>query len=97
MIERKFLKELVLIRLANQKIVINVTIGKFQSCVSNICHDLVMMFMNLSDVAILNIKGADYCFLISGISNCEAINIMQNIDLAEKSGTLLNINIYYHM
>ena len=22
---------------------------------------------------------------------------MQNIDLAEKSGTLLNINIYYHM
>ena len=85
MIERKFLKELVLIRLANQKIVINVTISKFQSCVSNICYDLVMMSMNLSDIAILNIKGADYCFLISGISKCEAINIMQNIDLAEKS------------
>ena len=47
MIERKFLKELVLIRLANQKIVINVTFGKFQSYVSNIYHDLVMMSMNL--------------------------------------------------
>ena len=31
-------------------------------------HALLMMSMNLSDVAILNIKGADYGCFISGIS-----------------------------
>ena len=31
---------------------------KFQSNVCNRCHDLLMMSMNLSDIAILNIKGS---------------------------------------
>ena len=44
--------------------------------------------MNLSDIAILNIKTADYHCIISGISGDEAINLMQNMDLTEKSGTL---------
>ena len=43
-----------------------------------------MMSMNLSDIAILNIKIADYCFIISGIRKNEAINSMQNADLTEK-------------
>ena len=30
------------------------------------------MSMNLSDIAILNIKGVDYHFIISGISKSEA-------------------------
>ena len=51
-------------------------------------HDLLMMSMNLSDIAILNIKSADYCCIISGISKSEAISLMQNIDMIEKSGTL---------
>ena len=38
-----------------------------------------MMSMNLSDFAILNIKGSDYRCIISGISKNEAINLMQNI------------------
>ena len=42
-----------------------------------------MMSMNLSNIAILNIKSADYCCIISGISKTEAINLMQNIDLTE--------------
>ena len=44
--------------------------------------------MNLSDVGILNIKCADYCCIISGISKSEAINLMQNTDLTEKGRTL---------
>ena len=44
--------------------------------------------MNLSDNAILNIQSADYCCIISGITKSEAINLMKNIDLNEKSGTL---------
>ena len=52
------------------------------------CHDLLMMFMNLSDIAILNIKRADCCCIISGISKSEATNLMQDINLIEKSRTL---------
>ena len=33
---------------------------KVQPDVCNACHDLLMMSMNLSDTAILNIKGSDY-------------------------------------
>ena len=47
-----------------------------------------MMTMNLIDIAVLNIKDSDYHGIISGISNNEAINIMQNADLMEKIGTL---------
>ena len=47
---------------------------KFQLVVCNGCHNLLMMSMSLSDIAILNIKGADYCCVISGISKSEAIN-----------------------
>ena len=47
-----------------------------------------MMSINLSDIAVLNIKSADYGCIISGISKNEAINIMRNADLTEKSETL---------
>ena len=60
----------------------------FQSYVCNKCHDLLMMSINLRDNAILNIKGSDYRCVISRISKGEAINVMQIIDLAGKSGTL---------
>ena len=46
-----------------------------------------MMSMNLSDIAILNIKCSDYCYIISLISKNEAIKLIQNADLIEKSGT----------
>ena len=44
--------------------------------------------MNLSDIAISNIKCADYRCIISEISKNEAITLMQNANLNEKSGTL---------
>ena len=44
--------------------------------------------MNLSDFAILNIKGSDYLCIISLISKNEVINLIQNADLTEKSRTL---------
>ena len=57
---------------------------KFQPNVYNICHNLLMMSMNLCDTAILNIKGSNYHCIISGISKNEAIKLLQNIDLTEK-------------
>ena len=46
------------------------------------------MSMNLSDIYILNIKNVNYCFIINGISKSEAIKLLQNIDLTEKSRIL---------
>ena len=48
---------------------------KFQSNVCNRCHDLLMVSMNLRDIAI---KGFDYCCIFSGISKNQAIELMQN-------------------
>ena len=56
----------------------------FQSNVCNRCHDLLMMSMNLSDIAILNMKGSGCCCIISLISKNEAINLMQNADFTGK-------------
>ena len=70
---------------------------KFQPNVCNRCHDLLMMSMNLTDIAILNIKGSDYRCIISLFSKNEAMHLMQNADLTEKSGTLKSIKIYYHI
>ena len=79
-----------LIRQVNQNSAIFFTISiflekgfKFQPDVRNEYHDSLMMSMNLSNIDILNIKGADYCCIISGIIKGEAINFMQNIDLTK--------------
>ena len=61
---------------------------KFQANVWNRCHDLLIMVLNLSDVAILIIKHSSYCFIISGIRKSEAINVMRNTNLSDKSRTL---------
>ena len=61
---------------------------KFQPIVCDRCHDLLMMSMNRSDIAISNIKSADYCCIISGVSKSKAINVMQNADLNKKEGPL---------
>ena len=47
-----------------------------------------MMSMNPGNIATLNNKGSDYCCIISLISKNETINLMQNADFIEKSGTL---------
>ena len=46
------------------------------------------MSVNLSDIAVLNIKGSDYCCIISLIRKNEAINLLQNADLNKKSEIL---------
>ena len=53
---------------------------KFQPHVRIGCHDLLMMSMNPSNIAVSNIKGADLCCIISGINKGEAIKLTQNID-----------------
>ena len=96
LIEMTFLKKYILTRQANicqylSLFVFFLHIGfKFHSHVCNGCHELLMMSMNLSDIAILNIKSAEYRCIITGISykKSEAIKLLQNIDLTEKNKTL---------
>ena len=86
-----FLKELMLIKTSESK-----------EC--DICHywyflfhDLLMMFMNLRDIAILNIKSTDYHCIIIGICKNEVINLMQNANLTEKSESLKDKKNYFHI
>ena len=43
-----------------------------------------MMSINLSGIAILNMKSVNYCCIISRTSKSTAINSMQNIDLIKE-------------
>ena len=95
MIELTLLKELMLIKQVHQKSVMFVNTGyflnysfKFQPNVCHRCHDLLMS-MNLSDIANLNIKGSYYRCIISLISKNEAINLFQNVDLTKKNQTII--------
>ena len=47
-----------------------------------------MMFMALSNIAVLNIKGSDYRCFITGIRKSDSIKLLQIVDLTGKSGTL---------
>ena len=83
-IELTFLKKLTLTKQAHQNSVMDVChywyflnfSFRFQPNVCNRCHILLLMSMNLSDIAILNIKRSDYHCIISLISNIKAINLM---------------------
>ena len=44
-----------------------------------------MVSTNLNDISILSINGSDCCCIISWIRKKETINLMQNIDLTEKT------------
>ena len=61
---------------------------EFQTCVCNVVNYVLIMSIILNDIVVLNINGPDCSCIITGISKSEDINLMQNIDLSEKSGTL---------
>ena len=70
---------------------------KFQPYLCNGCHDILMLSINLGNINILKSHGIDYWCIINRISKSEAINLMQNIDLSKKSGTLKNMKIHFHI
>ena len=58
-----------------------------------------MISEKLSAIATLDIKCANYCYIISGIIKSEAINLMLNINLTKNIEHYKNIKhkIYYYM
>ena len=74
MIELKFLKELISIKQVHQKNVIIATIVfflnegfKFQADICKGCHDVLMMFVTLNNVAISKFSVVYYRCIINGI------------------------------
>ena len=49
---------------------------KFQDSVCNVCHDLTMLSVNRSDIAIITVKNVDYYCIIFNISKSKAINLL---------------------
>ena len=74
------------------KNVIFVIIYHYYLC--NGCNDLIQKAMNLNDVAIVSIKGNDYRIYFLYMSKNDAINIMSNSNLNEKTGSLYFFLLY---
>ena len=61
---------------------------KFQPDACNGSHHVSTMSMSLSNFAIVNIHDVGYCCIIIGISKSEAMGLLKNENLNEKSGIL---------
>ena len=61
---------------------------KYEPYLCNDFHDLMQKAMNFNDVAIVSIKGSDYRIHFCHMSKDDAISIMNNSSLNEKTGLL---------
>ena len=52
---------------------------EFQGSAYNGCHDLTMLSVNISGIAIITVKNVDYRCIIHNISKSEAINLLKNL------------------
>ena len=66
---------------------------KFEPYVRSGCHDVLMMSMNLDDIAILNIQ----LYSIYEVTKSETLNLLQNDDLTKKEQYYENKKMYYHI
>ena len=57
---------------------------KFEPHVCNKCHDVLMNAYELKNIAILNVKGVDFRYILWGINRDEAVNRLNNSVLKDK-------------
>ena len=69
---------------------------KFRQNVCNGCHYLLMIYINLSDVSIFNIKDADYRCNISGVNKSDATILSKN-RFDQKKQNVIKHKFYYHI
>ena len=55
-----------------------------QDAVCNGCHDLTILCLNLSDIAVISVINVDYRRIIHNISKSEAINLLENSVLEDR-------------
>ena len=51
---------------------------KFKNSVCNSCYDLTILCPSLRGVAIITVKGVDYCYIIHDISKSKAVHLLEN-------------------
>ena len=57
----------------------------FEPHICNKCHDVLMTAYELKNIAILNVKRADFKCILSGINRDEAVNRLNNSVLENKN------------
>ena len=57
---------------------------EFQYSLCNVCHNLSMLCLNISDISITTVKDVDYCCIICNNSKSEAINLVKNSVLEDR-------------
>ena len=57
---------------------------KFLYYACNDCHNLTMLSVNISDIAIITMKNVGYGCVIHNISKYEAINLQKNYFLEDR-------------
>ena len=71
---------------------------KYEPYLCNGCHGLMQKPLNFNNVGIVSVKGSDYRIPFRYMSKDDAITIMKNTNLNEKSGLLKHFfNIYKNM
>ena len=56
---------------------------KFQDSVCNGCHDLTILCLDISDIAIISVESVNYHCIIHN-SKSEAINLLENSRLEDR-------------
>ena len=56
---------------------------KFQDSICNVCHNLTVLSVDISDI--VTIENVDYCYIHYNISKSEPINLLKN-SVLEDSG-----------
>ena len=51
---------------------------KIQNSVCNSCHDMTVLCLNISNFAIITVKGVDYCCIIHDINKSDGIHLLEN-------------------
>ena len=51
---------------------------EFQDSACNGCHDLSMLIVSISDIAVITIKNVDYNCIVHNISKSEVIDLLEN-------------------
>ena len=53
------------------------------------CHDLSMLCLNISDIAIITVKNVDYRCIMYNTSKSKAINLLENFVLEDRGYILI--------
>ena len=57
----------------------------FQDYVCNGCHELTVLCLNISDIAVITVKNVDYRSIIHNVNKSEAMNLLENSLLEDLS------------